>query len=451
MKVTKGIRDLLAKRFSFKDEASDDDARKLLFEKMASGELSAAEVADAQKSPTTDDVFGKGKTTSVNVKDASARYSDVRYKGHHVKTCQPVKGFDGCEVETPSQRDHAKLGAWSKFVAIKSGVPLTLNEHERDLVNEIVAKDTFVGEINGEYRHEIKGVQVKELLSDSTSGGVNVNPYFYDQAIVTFPLLYGEIMPFVDVRDIPRGSLVNGASVGNPTVTWSNDESTNIDVFDTAGLVGPLSTNIHPVSVAVTCGRDMLADSIVDLGMFLVENIGRALLKDLDRVCISGNGTTEPQGITNASITNIVASALGPNGQVTVGDLESLVWGIEKQYRAAQYRPCFISNDNTYRRFRSLPVGSDDARRILGNDEQSYTALSLPWRIQQGLADNIAMMACLARYRLYRRQGAEMRWTIEGQTLGLQNAALLIYRGRYGGKVIDANAFALMDDLAVAG
>lgn len=447
MKITKGIRELLTKRFGFDDSKSDDEASKLMFEKMAREELSAAEIAEAQKSPTTGEVFGKGKSGSVNVKDASARYSDVRYKGHHVKTGLTVKGFDGSEVETPSERDHALVGVWSKYAANKSGVPVSLNEHERDLLGEVFEKYTFVGEINGEYRMDIKGMQVKELLSDSASGGVNVNPYYYDQAIVTFPLLNGEIMPYVDVRDIPRGSLINGASVGNPTVTWSNDESTNIDMFDTTGLVGPLSTTIHPVSVAVTCGRDMLADSIVELGTFLVENIGQSLLKDLDRVCISGNGTTEPQGILNASITNVIPSIGGVNGFPNIGDVESLLWAVEKQYRAARFRPCFISNDNTYHHFRSIPVGSDDARRVFGMDEQSYTALNLPWRIQQGINDNTAIMACLARYRMYRRQGAEMRWTIEGQTLGLQNAALLIYRGRYGGKVIDANAFAIMDDL----
>ena len=64
---------------------------------------------------------------------------------------------------------------------------------------------------------------------------------------------------------------------------------------------------------------------------------------------------------------------------------------------------------------------------------------------QTGLTNNQIIFGALQKYRLYRRRGVESRFTREGQTLTLKNTSLLYVRGRFGGRVMDANAFAVMD------
>ena len=56
--------------------------------------------------------------------------------------------------------------------------------------------------------------------------------------------------------------------------------------------------------------------------------------------------------------------------------------------------------------------------------------------------NNVAAFGCLAKYRMYRRLGMSIQFETGGKTLALSNTALLIMRARFGGRVVDANAFA---------
>lgn len=474
MKCSKGMREWLIAYGYAQEGAADEQLAKSLDNALKDGVLTyeqiaaieAKPLAEAMKmaaeivgkhnaEPTSTSVFGGKGAPTIRVKATSEMYDGTRQKGFHVRTKLPVKGFDGKDVETPSQRDLAKIGVWAKMLYARSGGSVTLGEHDRSLLNEIFATEKFAGEVDGQYEQHVPGMRVKDLLADTgagTSGGGYLTPYFFDNNLVTFPLLNGQIFPFVDIRDIPRGNLVLGATMGNPSVRWNEAEGTSMTLFDTASLVGQLSTTIFPVDCAITIGRDLLADSLVDTGAYIQENVGQSMMKDLDRVVVSGNGTGEPVGITNSGITNIIPSVGGTSGLVNLADLEHLMFqGVEMQYRIPSLRPCFISNEATYSRFRAIPVGTDDARRVLGEDEGSHTALNWPWRIYQGLNDNTAIYGCLAKYRMFRRDGGELLFTNQGQTLALKHETLFIYRARYGGRVVDTNAFGIVDDLSANG
>ena len=130
--------------------------------------------------------------------------------------------------------------------------------------------------------------------------------YSYLQSATKMPppnipcCLHSEIFPYVQVVDMPRGSLVQGGSIGNPTLTWST-EGTAVTPFDATALVGQLNTTIYPVEVYVQVGRDWLADTPVDAGSLIVENIGQRFLSEFDRVIVMGDGATQPQGVLNAT------------------------------------------------------------------------------------------------------------------------------------------------------
>ena len=160
-----------------------------------------------RSSPSPEEVFGGAKTGGQpSVKGPDEMYSTVRYKGNHAKTGRPVKGFDGCEVELPSQYDKARVGVWAKMLCSRSkDSPVILNDHDKALIGHIFENEKFVGEMDGKYRDDVPGKVVKDLLGDSggASGGAYLSPYFFDAAIVTYPLLNGEIFPFVDIRDVP--------------------------------------------------------------------------------------------------------------------------------------------------------------------------------------------------------------------------------------------------------
>lgn len=397
--------------------------------------------------PSSKDVFGGA---GPNVKSPSSRYKDTKYTVKHARTGLPVKGPNGREVESLSERELAKVGAFFKLAMKKNGVSVELTEHERELNEESFTHDKWAGEIGGQYEKDLSGMRVKaSLLEDTTSGGVYLTPYFWDEAIVQFPLLFGELMPFVEIVDVNAGQEVRSASLQNPTVTWGTYSGTSITEFDNTALVGNIDQFIAPCTYATELSRDLLADTpITDLGGRVVQTVGMAALKEMDRVIAVGSGTNQPQGIFNQSAPTTINSTNGVGGPMTLGDYEALMFGIQKQYRAQQYRPCFVGNDASYHRARSMPIGPNDARRVLGEDEGSYNILSWPWRVQQDIPDNQVAFGALARYRLWRRQGQEVRLSDVGMSLMLKNTLLIVVRSRWAGQVVDGNGFIYMNDAA---
>jgi len=383
----------------------------------------------------------------VRVKNPSERYSTTKSTGRHVRTGEAVR-YLGREVELPSQLETAKAGVFFKYLGSRSGINVDLSEHERALLEETIQKDSWCGKVGTDWQTGIQGDRVKALLNDATSGGREISPEWFDDALITYPLLHSEILPEVDLRDVPRSNSVEGAAVGNPSVTWGTAEGTALSLFNTANLVAELNTAIHPVAVAIEVGNDFLSDAAVNVGDMLLGNIGQRMLQELDRVIVAGNGTSEPQGIVNASGIVDITAANPTTGPLTYDDALNLSFGIAKQYRAPGYRPGFIMTDTTYKRFLAIATGvTGDKRPLFGMNVKSYELVEYPVRIEQsGLANSQILFGALQKYRLYRRHGVESRFTSEGQTLTLKNTSLLYVRGRFGGRILDASAFALMDN-----
>ena len=80
-------------------------------------------------------------------------------------------------------------------------------------------------------------------------------------------------------------------------------------------------------------------------------------------------------------------------------------------------------------------------RRVFGMEHQSYQILEYPFKVQNDIANTKIAFGAMAKYRLYRRQGAETRWVDGGAEMARRNMNLLIVRGRFGGQVVDVSAF----------
>jgi HK97 family phage major capsid protein len=447
-------------------EATIDDARlfartEVVALRMNKQALKAAQKRDAAgdqspPGPSPAKLFGGGSDDPrIRVKDVSERFSNEKKVLKHAKTGQLVKHPDtGRPCESTSQLELAKCGAWMHFLAQKAGVPCRpLEDYEMALLQESALNDEWVGNPGGSLAEESQrrlapSLVQKTLLSDSTSGGISINPLWFDTAIVTFPLLSGELTPYVEMMDMPRGSLINTASLQNVTVTWGQPEGTSVTMFNTSSLIAAISGTVQNVMVAVEVGRDLMADAAVDIGSYLVRIIGERFQAELDRVIANGNGTTEPQGIFNSSNLTYYNSDYGPSGPLSLSDFEGLAFGSPKQYRKRELNPCYCMSDVSYRRARAVPIGPGDERRVFGMDQQSYTLFDWPVRVQQNIPNNQIAFLPMRKYRLWRRLGYELRWTLEGQYLALRNTALLVARARYFGKVMDPTGVVVMLDTA---
>lgn len=378
----------------------------------------------------------------------------------------PVTDEVGRKMESPSELDLAVIGAYFKHAVnqvAQKGQPmpkyLLMNDHDRQLVEYAAHEMKWVGansqddEAPGPAR-KLTDLEVKFITNQDggTSGGTQAVPLVYDDAVILTSLLYGELYPFVNVINIDRGSSVHGYSIQRPTLTANVTEGNSISLFNTASFIATFDTTIYNTVGAMEFGLDWQEDSPVDVAQLIVKEYGEAAMAYLDKVVAVGDGSTQPLGIFNASNTVAVPNIAGGVGPLTVGDFEALYFGLTKAERNWPRRYLtFVGNDNTYRRSRAIPLGSDDARRFYGNDYDSYTVSGRPFKVSVDIADNELAFCNLQRYRMYRRLGATFRYVTDGQTLALKNTSLVVLRMRFGGQPELGAGFAIMSNAPTAG
>ena len=238
--------------------------------------------------------------------------------------------------------------------------------------------------------------------------------------------------------------------MGSPSVQWAHSEGTPANLFSTASFISAIDTSIFAVVVAIEVGRDLLSDSPVLVGAQLVEAIAQRMASELDLVIATGDGSTQPEGIFNASGVTTVNSDNAAAGPATLNDYETLMFSIGKQFRNSAMRPAFVSNDTSYQRRTSIKIDTaavpTDQRPVFGMTHNDYSTLGWPHRIQNDVGNRSVAFGALSKYRLYRRQGVSVEWFREGEQLARKNTTLLVVRARYGGKVMDTSAFAKWTD-----
>ena len=424
---------------------------------IASGTLTPSKYSELtggksmSRSPTADEVYGGSKSadcTHIRVKDPSESLSEKRVVGLHKKTGETVMDpIYGEPATLPSEASSARAGVFLKALASKAGIAqASLSEWERTLLDETIESKDWCGMVGNEWHDRLPGGRgTKVVFDDAVSGGISIVPIEFDADVITFPLLGGELYPFIDLKPVERGRRIEGASVATPTVNWGAGDSVTAPLFATAGMVQPINTTIYGVSAAVQVGRDFLADSPVNVGAELVRLIGERLANELDRVIAVGAGGVEPTGFNNACGT-VVPTTNGVGGPPLLADYTTLLFSVGKAYRNKNLNLAFVSNDVTYMRSKQIMVDASgaltDIRPVLSplTDINSYTTLGWPHRICNNIGNTDVHCLCLSKYRLYRRVGLTVEWHTQGQTLARDNLALLICRGRFGGQLMDANA-----------
>jgi HK97 family phage major capsid protein len=441
---TKQFKNLILDRLRLSDDDEDDDDEEEdeIMTRHFQGGDSTALFADEPRERTRD-TSRDYHPGSPNTKAASARYSNVRYPAKHSKTGQVLRDRKGEELLLPSERELAIMGAIWKQMAVKAGLCQgSLSEHEKELLADSF-RDTWVGQHDGKERF-LSGAQAKTIFSESSTGGIFVNPSWFDSAVITPSLLNQEVLPYVNRVEMPRGDNIETARIDHPTVTWAENEQTPMTEFDPTDLINQITASVHAVSCVVIVGRDMLSDAAVDLGRILAGLISERMGEELDRVICNGNGTTEPLGLFSGGST-VVPSTNGSSGSFAIGDVENMMKTLGKQYRANKGPSLrWLSNDTSYWRLRGLPVGAGDARRLFGQDWENYMLAGRPYSIQNDIHNTRLFFGDLAKYRLYSRNSFEQRWVDGGKTLALANEAMLLIRGRFGGRYMLPDAGVVM-------
>lgn len=420
------------------------------------------------------------EATRVRVKSAIEQFDDTRtaatfdrggneYLSKHFGGRSITSHFDNLPYtpDMPTARSKAIVGVWAKNMLLKDmrrlGMPINpafeLKEMERDILQYTVHNCKFIGELPGQFgNYDLEGEKLhsdlmrKAVLDDTVSGGLEAVPIEFDAAVILTPLLTGEVFPYVTVTNVSRRR-IEAAAIGNPTLHWGVAEGTAINLFDTDGFISEFNNNIHPLTGAIEIGLDFLADSPLAVADIIINRFGLAFRQMMDNVILTGNGVNQPEGIFNAAGVGVIPSANGVSGPPTMGDYEGLMFGVGKEYlQEAGFPPAsraaFFGTQTSYQRARSIKVNaSADERRLYGMDHMSYRLHDFRYAINSTLTNNQIGFCCLNRYRLYRRQGLELRVARDGDWgLIRSNKQGIALRARYGGALEKGAAMAKIID-----
>lgn len=436
-------------------------------------EITASVSADLQKKigndgantmPSSKQILMMGLTADAN--DAP----NVKVKAHverfaHAPTAAvykngPQKGrpivYEGRNIDVPTERLKAMWGAWFKWQVF----PEHLTDQDSAIINHILHTEKFyVDPFKPEARklteHEIfemkafGGANTKApLINDSTSGGQYAVPEFFDTVAIILPVLEMEVSPLVDMMDVPRGSAAQGFTMGNPTFAAANAEGTGVSLFDATSFIGNHDTTFFRAAGATQIGLNWLEDAVPGMVDQLLQGYTRKSNEWLDEQILVGDGTTEPQGIMNASGTIDVTSATPTTGPLTVADAINLLFAVTKPFRTAYDRSsvAYASTETTYKRFRSIATGvTGDSRLLFGMDLEDYQLFGHKFAVNaSGMANDQVVFGQFKGYKLYRRQGLRFRRETAGSTLALANTMLVLGDMLYGGQVKRGNYFAVM-------
>jgi HK97 family phage major capsid protein len=371
-------------------------------------------------------------------------------------------------LDMPNTRKRTIADTWLKCMIVgafrERGIPVPgefrLSELDRKMFDHITHECQFVGPINFNEKtdnasHWYTGQPLSEMhrkaLLDSNgdpSGGFQAVPIEFDDLAIITPLLHGELFPYVKIQNVTHRQ-IQGFTIGNPSLSWGTAEGTEITPFNTDGFIGAFNNFIFPITGGMEIGLDFEADSPVGIGDMVTQRFGEAFLKAMDNVIVTGNGINQPFGIANtpAAPTALTLAGSPFAGQMNLTDYEALYLGIGKQYledARSTNSFAFISTQSNYRKAKGMPVSASDQRRVFGTDGYgNWTLADMRYAINESFSDNSTVIgACLNRYRLYRRQGYEVRIVTEGAELAKRNTRLIIVRARYGGRMELAGAMA---------
>ncbi len=414
---------------------------------------------------------------AIRVKSAVERFSDTKTAAVHTSRVSKAMGihgqpvsYEGRELNKQTPRQMAKVAAWFKFQVM----PECLTQHDKDIVMWIVHNEKFYADPHSTETRNLTSDEIslfkssgwnlqplngsitksafnKALIDDSSSGGQNAVPEFFDTETIILPVLGGDLAPLVNMKDVPRGSAAQGFTMANVTFTAANTEGSAVSLFSTTSFIANHDTTFFRAAGFIEIGRNFEFDAVPGLGQDIVNSYSRKHAEWLDEQIAIGDGTTEPQGLTVASGTTDITAQNPTTGALTITDTMNLLFGVAKAFRDnyPSRQAAFVMTDTTYKLLRSIATGvTGDTRLIFGEDVESYSLHGHPVAIVgTGLGNNEIIFAQLGGYRLYRRQGVRFFREAGGSTLVRNNTFLIGADCRYGGQ-LDRGAYASIMDSA---
>lgn len=400
---------------------------------------------------------GKG---SLRVKEHVERWADTKtaltYKSEHSKRMgvyQKSMQVNGIEVNEQTERSKNLAAVWLKLQTC----PEHMKEWENDVVKWILHKEKFIvpgcpyprylteSERQAVWNHNknfYTNGRTKAVIDDSTSGGENAIPEFFDYDLIVTPTLAAEnLLSYCNVVMVPRGVAAQNFTMGRPTFAAATAEGTGneVSLFTTTSFIANHDTPFFRAAGFTELGMNFLEDANPRILAEIQNQYRETSGLWFNEQITNGDGSTEPQGIKNDSGTTDVTPASPTTGGPTIGDYVELYFGVNKAFRlkGGLQNACYIMTDTTYSRARSIATGvTGDTRLVFGHTIGDYMLFNQPVLIEEnGMGNNDAIFCQMKAYRMHLRQGLRFIREDRGDQLVRANSMLIGADVRAGGQL----------------
>jgi HK97 family phage major capsid protein len=371
-------------------------------------------------------------------------------------------------INMATERTKAMSAVWMKLQMF----PESLNEREKGIVRYILNREKFfmpsddalktsARHLSESERHEVLkghmefyGMNKAAVVNDTGTGGQYATPEFFDMDMIVAPTLAASenIAGYCNVIPVPRGAAAQNFVLGRPTIAAANETDTSgtpTAVFSPTGFITDHDTTFFRAAGFIELGRNFIEDAHPGLVAEIQQQYLRSVRLWFNEQIMNGDGTTEPQGVKNASGTADITPSTPTTGPVTLSDVFRMLFGVNKAYRedGGRGNAIYVMTDTTYGRIRAIATGvTGDTRLVFGEDIESYRLFGHPVLIEQQGMDNGDLVFMQAKgYRLYLRQGARFIREDRGDTLVRRNTFLIGVDVRAGGK-LDLGGYASVAD-----
>lgn len=276
--------------------------------------------------------------------------------------------------------------------------------------------------------------RVTKALSEATdsAGGYLVPDDFRAEVVRRLPE-GSELYPFVTV--IPTKRDAGKIPKLSTDVAMSWDDTENAAFADSDPAFGQLSYTIHRMNAICRTSRELLEDSAVDLAGLLTQLFTEAVAAERDKVIAIGDGSTQPQGIYSASITQSVTV-----GTLSYAKLVDIEQSLKKKYRR---RARWVMSNTNVGRIKKLV--DDNGQPVFHRDPTAgfaATILGYPVSQQDDLPDHTILFGDLSYYYLFDRQQLGIETTTVGGDAFVKHQFYIKVWERLDGKLALEEAFA---------
>lgn len=221
----------------------------------------------------------------------------------------------------------------------------------------------------------VSAAEFRDLTTQTAGSGGNTIPTSFYGQLYEHMIATAELVNYATVLTTDGGEALEIPKTATKSSAAIIAENTTITESDPS--FGKVTLNAYKYATAFQLPSELLEDTGVDLTGFLARQAGEAIGNDLGEDLVIGNGSSKPNGLTNASTLGVTGATTGASGLFTADELIDLYYSVLNKYRRSR-GAAWIMRDATVGKVRKLKDSNNQYLWVGGFAAQPDTILGKP-------------------------------------------------------------------------